>query len=156
MAILVGEIFARLFQSPQILAKNFHLKGKVEQVVTAAHLAEKIRANNTQVWLVNTGWSGGPYGVGKRIPLKATRAIVDAINNNTLSDIATTEDKLFGFNVPKECPGVPTELLQPRNTWKSGAEYDQKAQHLAELFKKNFAKFEKGCSEEIKKAGPRS
>lgn len=118
-------------------------------------LAEKIREHNTQVWLVNTGWSGGPYGVGKRIPLKVTRAIVNAINNNALRDTLTTEDKRFGFNVPVECPGVTAELLQPRQTWADAALYDQKAQHLAELFKKNFLKFEKGCSEEIRAAGPR-
>ncbi len=118
-------------------------------------LAERMRTHSAQAWLVNTGWSGGPHGVGKRIPLKITRAIIDAINGNSLKDVPTVEDKHFGFNVPTSCPGVPEQMLNPRQTWSNPSDYDKKAQQVTELFKKNFAKYEKGCSDEIIKAGPR-
>lgn len=118
-------------------------------------LAKRMRDNNTRAWLVNTGWSGGSYGVGKRFPLKYTRAIIDAIHSNALSDVRTVRDSNFGFEVPTECPGIPNEMMIPRNTWKDGEEYDRKARHLADLFKKNFTKFEAGCSPEIREAGPR-
>ena len=117
-------------------------------------LAEKIREHGSKVWLVNTGWSGGPYGVGKRFKLKFTRAIIDAIHDGSLAEQETITDPVFGLAVPKACEGVPTDLMQPRNTWADGAEYDQKAQNLAGLFQKNFAKFEEGASEAIRAAGP--
>jgi phosphoenolpyruvate carboxykinase (ATP) len=118
-------------------------------------LAKRIRENNTKVWLVNTGWTGGSYGVGQRFPLKYTRAIVDAINNNQLGDLPTVEDKLFGFHVPTSCPGVPEQMMIPKNAWKDGASYDKTASHLAELFKKNFKKYQDGASKEICEAGPK-
>jgi len=118
-------------------------------------LAKRIREQNTKVWLVNTGWTGGSYGEGQRFSLKYTRAIVDAINSNQLQDIETVEDKTFGFHIPKQCPGVPDKVMFPRDTWKDGAAYDKKAAELALLFKANFKKYEAGASEEIRKSGPR-
>lgn len=118
-------------------------------------LAKRIRENNTKVWLVNTGWTGGSYGVGQRFPLKYTRAIVDAINNNQLADISTVEDKTFNFHVPTSCPGVPEQMMIPKNAWKDGAAYERTAAHLAELFKKNFNKYKDGASKEICEAGPK-
>ena len=107
-------------------------------------LAEKIRKHKTRVWLVNTGWSGGPYGVGSRIKLAHTRAIIDAIHNGTLSTVRTVNDPVFGFNVVPECPGVPGEILLPRQAWADKAAYDSKAKKLFELFKSNFQKYEGG------------
>ena len=106
-------------------------------------LAKKIRDNNTKVWLINTGWTGGSYGVGQRFSLKYTRAIVDAINSNQLCDVATIEDKTFAFHVPTKCPGVPDNIMIPKNAWKDGAAYEKTSDHLAELFKKNFKKLQK-------------
>jgi len=118
-------------------------------------LAKKIQEHGAKVWLVNTGWTGGSYGEGQRFPLKFTRAIVDSINSNALADVETTEDKVFGFHIPKACPGVPEKAMNPRDTWKDGAAYDRKAQELAQLFKANFKKYEAGASTEILKAGPK-
>ncbi len=118
-------------------------------------LAKKIKSSGANVWLVNTGWTGGPYGIGERFPLKYTRAICDAINNNELATMPTTEDKTFGFQVPAKCPGVPDKMMQPRETWPNAADYDKKAAELAGLFKKNFKKYEAGCTAEIVGAGPK-
>jgi len=118
-------------------------------------LAERIRKHDTKVWLVNTGWTGGGSGVGARMPLKYTRAIIDAIHSNQLTDAKTVEDKTFGFQMVTECEGVPGEMLVPRKAWKNGDDYDKKALFLAELFKKNFKKYEEGAGPEILNAGPR-
>ena len=118
-------------------------------------LAQKIKENNTNVWLVNTGWSGGPYGEGSRIKLRYTRAIIDAIHDGALSDVPMTPDPVFGVAVPDNCPNVPDELLKPRNTWQDPAAYDAKAAHLAGLFAENFKEFADGCSEAIRQAGPK-
>jgi phosphoenolpyruvate carboxykinase (ATP) len=118
-------------------------------------LAKRIKDNGTKVWLVNTGWAGGSYGKGSRFSLKYTRAIVDAINNNLLSDAKMIEDPIFGLSVPTECAGVPSQFMQPKAAWASPEEYDKTANHLAQLFKTNFKKFESGVSDEVKKAGPR-
>ncbi|MDC3379562.1 phosphoenolpyruvate carboxykinase (ATP), partial [Planctomycetota bacterium] len=96
-------------------------------------LAQKAVANDAQVWLVNTGWSGGGFGVGKRMKLSYTRAIVDAIHDGSLRTVDTVTDPIFGLAVPTECGGVPTEILQPKNTWSDGAAYDAKAKKLAAL-----------------------
>lgn len=117
-------------------------------------LAEQIRQHDSKVWLVNTGWSGGGYGVGERFSLKYTRAIIDAIHSGALDEAATVVDPNFGFAVVKECPGVPANVMVPRDAWADGAAYDEKAELLAGLFKKNFEKFAKGASEEIRAAGP--
>ncbi len=118
-------------------------------------LAEKIKQHGAHVWLVNTGWSGGAYGVGSRIKLSHTRAIIDAIHSGELNDAPSTEDPMFGLAVPNECPGVPTELLSPKSTWSDGESYDETARKLAYLFKANFAAYESGASEEVRSAGPR-
>jgi phosphoenolpyruvate carboxykinase (ATP) len=118
-------------------------------------LAQKISENNTHVWLINTGWSGGAYGEGARIKLRYTRAIIDAIHNGTLAQVPTVADPVFGIAVPTHCPEVPAELLLPRNTWQDPAAYDAKAAHLAQLFAENFKEFAEGCSEAIRQAGPK-
>jgi phosphoenolpyruvate carboxykinase (ATP) len=118
-------------------------------------LAAKLRAHKAQTWLVNTGWSGGPYGVGKRMKLSYTRAIVDAIHGGTLAHAPTIEDPIFGIQVPTVCDGVPAEILQPRNTWQDKKAFDDAARKLAFLFKDNFRKYEDGATEEIRGAGPR-
>lgn len=120
----------------------------------AQMLGELLRKHDSKVWLVNTGWSGGPYGVGKRMNLNYTRAMVTAALNGELDNQPTSEDPVFGLHIPQEIPGVPTELLTPRNTWQSGEEYDVKARELATMFQKNFERFGSE-SESIKAAGPK-
>ena len=105
-------------------------------------LAGKIRKHDARVWLVNTGWSGGAYGVGKRIKLVHTRAIVDAIHNGTLAKVRTQPDPVFGFDLVPECLGVPSEILVPRNAWADRAAYDSAAKKLLQLFQDNFKKYE--------------
>jgi phosphoenolpyruvate carboxykinase (ATP) len=117
-------------------------------------LASRLRDHKAQTWLVNTGWSGGGYGVGKRMKLSVTRAIVDAIHSGELAKISTKPDPLFGLEIPESCPGVPSELLQPKNTWSKPAAYDEAAKKLAHLFVTNFKKYEGGASSEVKAAGP--
>ena len=107
-------------------------------------LAERIRTHNANVWLVNTGWSGGPYGVGSRMKLAYTRAIIDAIHAGQLKDIPTQTDPIFGLHVVTSCPNVPTEILNPRQTWPDPAAYDATARKLANLFHENYAQFEDG------------
>ena len=118
-------------------------------------LAAKMKQHHARVWLVNTGWSGGGPGVGKRISLKHTRAIIDAIHEGTLATSKTTRDPVFGFDVVTECPGVPSSILVPRNTWSDHAAYDTAAKKLANLFRENFKIYESGVSPDIKAAGPR-
>jgi len=118
-------------------------------------LAEKLRKHGAQTWLVNTGWSGGAYGVGSRIKLKYTRAIVDAIHAGTLANVKTEEDPVFGLQVPTSCPDVPSEILLPRNTWADKAAYDEKAKKVAALFRENFKKYEAQASAEVRGAGPK-
>lgn len=120
----------------------------------AEMLAEKIREHNANVWLVNTGWSGGGYGIGKRITLTNTRSIINAIHSGSLTDVEYQTDPIFGLHVPKTCPDVTGSILWPKNTWASASDYDNKAAHLAHLFKQNFKQFESGTSKEIIKAGP--
>jgi phosphoenolpyruvate carboxykinase (ATP) len=106
------------------------------------------------VWLVNTGWSGGRYGVGKRISLRHTRAIIDAIHNGSLATARTTPDPVFGFDVVAECPNVPDDILLPRGAWSDPSDYDAAARRLAGLFRENFSAYEAGVGDEIKAAGP--
>ena len=105
-------------------------------------LAEKIRKHKTRVWLVNTGWSGGGYGVGGRIKLAYTRAIIDAIHNGTLATVRRWPDPVFGFEVVPECPGVPSEILLPRSAWADKPAYDSSEKRLFDLFQDNFKKYE--------------
>ncbi|HWO25428.1 MAG TPA: phosphoenolpyruvate carboxykinase (ATP) [Kofleriaceae bacterium] len=121
----------------------------------AEMLAEKLRKHDAQTWLVNTGWSGGAYGTGSRIKLKYTRAIIDAIHSGALADVPTQEDPVFGLAVPTVCPEVPTEMLQPRNTWADKAAYDEKARKVAQLFKDNFKQYEAQATAEVRGAGPK-
>lgn len=117
-------------------------------------LAEKIREHDAKVWLVNTGWTGGPYGVGKRISLKHTRAIVDAIHRGRLTDAPTEQDPIFGLHVVREVPEVPAEVLEPRSTWADPAAYDAAASELAGRFRQNFKNYEDGVSDAVKAAVP--
>lgn len=117
-------------------------------------LGEKISKHNVKCWLVNTGWTAGPYGVGNRMKIAYTRAMVDAALNGKLDDIEYIPDPVFGVHVPVECPGVPDEVLIPRNTWTDQAAYDQQAAKLANMFVENFKQFEDQASQEIIAAGP--
>jgi phosphoenolpyruvate carboxykinase (ATP) len=117
-------------------------------------LAAKMRQHNVRAWLVNTGWSGGSYGTGKRISLKHTRTIIDGIHSGALARAKTDVDPVFGFDVVRECPGVPADILAPRGTWADPSAYDATARHLADLFAKNFKTYESGVSADIKAASP--
>ena len=117
-------------------------------------LARRIRQHNTRVWLVNTGWSGGAHGIGKRIKLAHTRAIVDGIHSAALATAKTQRDPVFGFDVVTECPNVPAEILIPRNVWTDKAAFDATAKKLAGLFIENFRKYESGADAEVKAASP--
>ena len=119
-------------------------------------LAEKMKTHGARVWLVNTGWSGGAYGVGKRIKLAYTRAIVDAIHSGALAKSKTQRDPVFGFDVITECPNVPEEMLDPRSTWTDKSTFDETAKKLAGLFRSNFTKYETGVSTDVRAAGPKS
>lgn len=121
----------------------------------AEMLAEKMRSHNTHAWLINTGLTGGKYGTGKRINLKNTRAIIDAIHNGTLKKSETKKDDIFGFEVPVECQNVPSDILIPRNTWDNKDAYDEQAKKLGTLFNKNFEKYEEDSSDQIINAGPK-
>jgi len=110
--------------------------------VYARLLGEKIRQHRTQCWLVNTGWSGGPYGEGKRIRIDYTRAIVAAILDRRLDRAERIPYPAFGLEIPRECPGVPAEVLSPRATWRDPAAYDARARHLVGLFNEHFAEYE--------------
>src|SRR5215210_4692819 len=117
-------------------------------------LSEKLREHGTRCYLINTGWSGGPYGVGSRIDLASTRQMVRAVIQGKLDGAETRTDPFFGLNVPVEVPDVPTELLNPRETWDDKDAYDERARELARLFTENFKKFEDEVDEEVKEAGP--
>ncbi|MEZ6141312.1 MAG: phosphoenolpyruvate carboxykinase (ATP) [Zavarzinella sp.] len=118
-------------------------------------LAYRLKKHHSNIWLVNTGWSGGGYGVGKRMKLEITRAIIDAIHDGSLATIPTVADPIFGFQIPQSCPNVPSEILLPRNTWPQGEQYDLAAKHLAELFIKNFQQYADIAGQEVVQAGPK-
>ena len=121
----------------------------------AEMLAEKMSEHGANAWLINTGLTGGAYGVGERMSLKHTRAIIDAIHDGSLATMPTVEDPTFGFDVPTECPNVPSEILIPRNTWTDPAAYDETARKLAALFTENFETYAEGSHPDIIEAGPR-
>jgi phosphoenolpyruvate carboxykinase (ATP) len=104
--------------------------------------------------MVNTGWSGGAYGVGERIDLPHTREMVRAAIAGKLDEVETHADPVFGLNMPASVPGVPDEILDPRETWDDKDAYDEQAKKLADLFKENFEKFEGEVEEEVGRAGP--
>jgi phosphoenolpyruvate carboxykinase (ATP) len=122
--------------------------------VYAEMLSKKMTDAGVNVWLINTGWSGGPYGVGSRIKLKFTRAMITAILNGELENASYTQHPIFGLHIPNEIPGVPTEILDPMNTWKDKSAYVSKAIHLAHSFHLNFDKFASQASEVILNGGP--
>jgi phosphoenolpyruvate carboxykinase (ATP) len=124
-------------------------------VVYANLLGDKIAKHGVEVWLINTGWSGGPYGTGERIKLAYTRAMVRAALDGTLAKVSMTEDPVFGVQVPQHCPDVPAEVLQPRATWHDPQAYDAQAGKLAGMFADNFEQFTHDVSDEIRAAGPR-
>ncbi len=124
--------------------------------VYAKMLGEKIARHGVKVWLVNTGWSGGPYGVGKRMALRHTRRMVAAALAGELDDVETTSDPVFCLAVPKRVEGVPTEILDPRSTWKDPEAYDRRASELAEMFAENFAKYADGVGEDVRAAAPKA
>ena len=119
-------------------------------------LRERMRAHGTRCWLVSTGWTGGAYGTGGRMPLRATRAIVDAIVSGALDDAATRTDPVFGFSVPEAVPGVDAALLDPRATWANGGAYDAQAAKLAAMFIDNFRPFERHVDADVLAALPRT
>ncbi|TBH20472.1 phosphoenolpyruvate carboxykinase (ATP) [Thermus thermamylovorans] len=123
--------------------------------VYARMLGEKIQRHAPRVYLVNTGWTGGPYGVGRRFPLPLTRALLGAALSGALEGVPYRQDPVFGFEVPLEVPGVPQELLNPRETWADPEAYDRQAQKLAALFQDNFQKYADGVTEAIRQAGPK-
>lgn len=122
--------------------------------VYAELLKEKIHRHQARVWLVNTGWSGGAYGEGKRMPLQYTRALIRAALAGSLDDVPTRRDPWFGFEVPRQCPEVPEELLDPRRTWPDGEAYDRQARTLAERFVANFKVYESSVEANVREAGP--
>jgi phosphoenolpyruvate carboxykinase (ATP) len=118
-------------------------------------LAAKLKTHGAQVWLVNTGWTGGGYGQGSRIKLAFTRAMVNAALGGLLAGVPFAPDPVFGVQVPQLCPGVPAQVLQPRATWRDPAEYDRRARQLAGLFEKNFKAYAARVPEAVRQAGPR-
>ena len=121
----------------------------------AEMLAERIQRHGSDVWLVNTGWSGGAYGSGSRMPLAHTRTIIDGIHAGVLKDAPVEVDPIFGLKMVTRCPGVPDDILTPRNTWNDPADFDRTSHKLADLFKENFAEFESEVDESVRAAGPR-
>ena len=122
--------------------------------VYADLLGKKIADHGVSVWLVNTGWTGGPYGVGERFKIAHSRAVIRAAISGALDKVEYSTDLVFGIAVPVECPGVPVELLTPRNTWADKEAYDAKATELAGLFKENFSEFSDRAGPGVEAAGP--
>ncbi len=118
-------------------------------------LKNKMERYGVTCWLVNTGWVGGPYGVGKRISIRHTRALLNAALSGKLADVACYKDPVFGFEVPQTCPEVPEEVLKPWSSWPSREEYDRRYKDLAMRFIQNFAKFTDGTPQEVSDAGPK-
>ena len=126
-----------------------------DPAVYARMLGEKLDAHpHVNVWLVNTGWTGGPYGEGERMPIAATRGLLRAALEDDLEDVEYRVDPTFGFEVPVRVPGVQSRLLDPRSTWRDPEAYDAKAQELARMFRENFERFS-DADEAVRRAGPR-
>ena len=121
--------------------------------VYAHMLGDKLDEHGSAVWLVNTGWTGGPYGEGERMPIAATRTMLSAALSGDLEGVEYRTDELFGFEVPVEVPAVDSKLLDPRSTWRDPEAYDAKALALAEMFKSNFSRFT--ADDNIVAGGPR-
>jgi phosphoenolpyruvate carboxykinase (ATP) len=118
-------------------------------------LKNKIQKHNANVWLVNTGWTGGPFGVGKRISIQHTRALLNAALSGSLLNVPYKKDPVFGLDMPTQCEGVPSSILDPVNTWPSREEYFQKYDALAARFIENFKLMLAQCPEHIREAGPK-
>jgi phosphoenolpyruvate carboxykinase (ATP) len=123
--------------------------------VYAEMLGERLRRHGSHAWLINTGWTGGPYGVGSRMSLAHTRRLVRAALSGELASAEFWADEIFGLEIPRRVKGVPTSVLEPRKTWKDPAAYDEHAAHLASMFRKNFEKYAEGVSAVVRAAGPR-
>jgi phosphoenolpyruvate carboxykinase (ATP) len=121
----------------------------------AEMLGRLIDEHESDVWLVNTGWTGGAFGVGKRMKLSHTRAMVNAVLHGDLHSAPCSTDPIFGLHVPKVIEGVPAEVLDPRSTWADKNAYDEQAKKLAGMFKDNFKKFESAVTDGVKAAGPK-
>ncbi|HAE28110.1 MAG TPA: phosphoenolpyruvate carboxykinase (ATP), partial [Hyphomonas adhaerens] len=119
-------------------------------------LRELIGKYDVNCWLVSTGWTSGQYGTGHRMPIKATRALLNAALDGSLNDVEFREDETFGFLVPVSVPGVDSKILDPRSTWDDGAAYDKQAAKLADMFVENFAKFESYVDDAVKAAAPKA
>ncbi len=128
----------------------------LDPLVYAQMLGEKLDKYGTKVYLVNTGWSGGPYGVGSRMKLSYTRAMVTAALNGVLDVVDYRHNSIFNLDVPQSCPGVPKSILNPRDTWSDKKAYDASAKKLAAMFQENFAKKYPNMPKEIVKAGPQA
>ena len=124
--------------------------------VYARLLGERIATHESRVWLVNTGWTGGAYGVGRRMPIGQTRAMITAALTGALDGVAYETDARFNVDVPLSCPDVPPEVLTPRATWRSAADYDAQAGRLAGMFAENFKRFEAAADDDVRTAGPRA
>jgi phosphoenolpyruvate carboxykinase (ATP) len=121
----------------------------------AAMLAERLEGHGVTAWLVNTGWTGGPYGTGERMDINHTRSMVRAALDGRLDGVPTVMDPIFGVEVPTSCPDVPAEFLQPRSTWADPDAYDRQARALAHMFAENFEAYADGVPETVRAAGPR-
>jgi len=119
-------------------------------------LSKKMKDAGVNVWLINTGWTGGPYGTGSRMKLKYTRAMITAALNGELKDVDFKSHEIFNIAVPQSCPNVPSEVLNPRDTWSDKEAYDAKAKNLAKSFKDNFKKFEDYAGSEIIEGAPKA
>jgi len=122
--------------------------------VYAEMLGKRLVEHRAGCWLVNTGWSGGAFGVGKRMSLKHTRALVNAALDGHLDDVEFVKEPAFGLHIPVSCPEVPAEILNPRNGWTDKTAYDRQAAELASRFQANFKKFD--TSEVVRAAGPQA
>jgi phosphoenolpyruvate carboxykinase (ATP) len=120
----------------------------------ARMLADRLEHHDVPVWLVNTGWTGGPYGTGERMRIDHTRNMVRAALNGELANVPYETDPVFGVEIPTTVPGVPDDVLRPRATWPDASAYDAKARELAEMFAANFADYASGVSESVRSAGP--
>lgn len=123
--------------------------------VYAKLLGEKVEKYQANCWLVNTGWTGGQYGVGSRMKISYTRKMVDELLNGSLDNVEYEVDPVFGLHIPTSCPGVPAEVLNPRNTWKDKEAYDETARKLAGMFRENFKQFADGVPDEVLAAAPK-
>jgi len=122
--------------------------------VYAKMLGQKIAEHDVDCWLVNTGWTGGPHGVGSRMKIGHTRAMVHAALDGSLRDVQTVADPVFGLHVPQSCPNVPSEVLNPRNTWEDKDAYDRTAVDLARRFRENFKDYEDYVDDDVKAVNP--